>query len=99
MFFELCEKFDFFQFYINDVLKKYFDDFCIAYIDDILIYNKSIKKHKIHVRKMLKTLRFVELQLNIEKCEFFVIEIIYLKLIIFNKNIRMNFQKVLIIKE
>ena len=31
-----------FQSYINLVLRKYLDLFCIAYLDDILIYSKDI---------------------------------------------------------
>ena len=39
---------------INDILKKYLDRFCIAYLDDILIYSDSIEDHKKHVRLVLK---------------------------------------------
>ena len=28
------------------------DEFCTAYIDDILIYNNSKKKHQTHVQKV-----------------------------------------------
>ena len=88
-----------FQLYINDVLREYLDAFCTAYIDDILIYSKSVKEHKIHVRKVLEALRAARLQLDIGKCEFFVTETTYLGLIISDKGIRMDPQKVLAIKE
>ena len=88
-----------FQHYINDVLREYLDAFCTAYIDDILIYSKSRKEHRIHVRKVLTALRDAGLQLDIEKCEFFVTETTYLGLIISNKGIRMDPRKVQTIKD
>ena len=34
-----------FQRYINWTLKDFLDDFCLAYIDDIIIYSKSVSQH------------------------------------------------------
>ena len=42
-----------FQRFINSVLFNYLDDFCIAYIDDILIYSDNPLEHEIHVKKVL----------------------------------------------
>ena len=50
-----------FQGYINSVLYKYLDDFCIAYIDNILIYSNSKAEHREHVQKVLERLREVGL--------------------------------------
>ena len=43
------------QSFINDLLWEYLNDFCIAYLDDILIYSMSMKKH---YQQMHKVLRF-----------------------------------------
>ena len=43
--FGLCEASSSFQSYINDILWDYLDIFTTAYIDDILIYSKSVKEH------------------------------------------------------
>ncbi len=63
-------------------------------MNDILIYSNSKKKHTQHVRQVLERLRAVELQIDIEKCEFSVIEIKYLGLIITIHGIKMNPEKV-----
>ena len=45
------------QQFIKDLLWKYLNDFCTAYLDDIFIYSTSMKKHRQHVRKVLTKLR------------------------------------------
>ena len=51
--FDFCEVSFSFQNYINDVLHEYLDDFCIIYINHILIYNENRKKHIRYVRLIL----------------------------------------------
>jgi hypothetical protein len=57
---------------MNDVLIEYLDNFCIAYLDDILIYSKDELTHTLHVKKVLERLRQAGLQVNIKKSEFHV---------------------------
>ena len=79
--FKLTNKSSSFQNFINNTLHNFLNVFCIVYINNILIYSNSKKKHTQHVHQILKRLRVVELQIDIEKCEFSVIEIKYLSLI------------------
>jgi len=80
--FKLTNESSLFQNFINDILHDFLNVFCIAYMNDILIYSNSKKKHTQHVHQILKRLKVVEIQINIEKCEFSVIKIKYLSLII-----------------
>src|SRR5436190_22441170 len=59
-----------YQHYMNDVLFDYLDDFCTAYLDDILIYLEDEEEHVLHVRKVLEHLQKAGLQVDIEKSEF-----------------------------
>src|SRR5690606_7659833 len=43
-----------FQHFINDVLRPYLDQFCTAYLDDILIYSDNLEDHVKHVRLVLQ---------------------------------------------
>ena len=43
--FNLCEASSSFQSYINDILQNCLNIFATVYIDDILIYSKSVKEH------------------------------------------------------
>jgi hypothetical protein len=88
-----------FQNLINDTLRQYLDDFCTAYLDDILIYSKTLKEHKRHVRLVLEALTEAGLHLDINKCEFHVSEVKYLGLIISDKDIRMDPEKIRAIME
>ena len=38
---------------VNNTLREFLDQFYICYIDDILIYSKTTKEHREHVRKIL----------------------------------------------
>ena len=97
MSFDLCNVSNTFQFFINVILKKYLNDFCSDYLNDILIYNETREQHVKHVFKILKRFQIVDLYLDIDKCEFFVKKIKYLKLIIIIDDIKMNSKKIEII--
>ncbi len=72
-----------FQRYINWVLREYLDEFCTAYIDDILIFSGgSLADHRDKVKKVLQRLQDAGLQLDIGKCEFEVKTVRYLGFVI-----------------
>jgi hypothetical protein len=90
-----------FQRYINWTLRKYIDDFCSAYLDDVLIYTDgSLKEHRKHVNKVLDALGQAGLSLDIKKCEFEVKSTKYLGFIIeAGQGLRMDPEKVKAIRE
>ncbi|CBF89606.1 hypothetical protein AN0376.2 [Aspergillus nidulans FGSC A4] len=90
-----------FQKYINWTLREYLDEFCSAYIDDVLVYtNGDLRQHRKHVRMVLKKLEEAGLYLDIKKCEFECKETKYLGFIIqAGKGIKMDPEKVKAIKE
>ena len=42
-----------YQRYINNVLFNYLNNFCTAYLDDIIIYSKNKLEYEEHVYKVL----------------------------------------------
>jgi len=98
MFFELINELASFQHYINNVLFDCLHKFCQAYLNDILIYSKILKEHKTHVKEVLNKLREVDLQIDIDKCEFKIQKISFLELLIFINDLRMNSRKVDVIR-
>ena len=83
---------------MNDVLFDYLDDFCTAYLDDIIIYSEDPLKHKCYVRKVLERLRKAGLQVDIKKLEFSVTCTKFLSFIIFTDSIKVDLEKVAVIK-
>ncbi|KAL5599077.1 uncharacterized protein BROUX77_006110 [Berkeleyomyces rouxiae] len=89
------------QRYINSTLRDYLDDFCSAYLDDVLIYTDG--SHKDHMRKVnlvLERLGDAGLRLDLNKCEFAVTETKYLGFIIqAGEGIKVDPAKVAAIRE
>ena len=55
--FGLCNGPATFQRYINKILSGLLDDFCTAYMDDILIYSEDPLEHEAHVAQVLERLK------------------------------------------
>ncbi|KAI1000108.1 Transposon Ty3-G Gag-Pol polyprotein [Podosphaera aphanis] len=90
-----------FQRYINWLLRDHLDDFCTAYIDDILIFSSGSREdHQEKVKIVLRKLQDGGLTLDIMKCEFEVKKTKYLGYIIdVDQGIRMDPEKVKAIRE
>ena len=92
--FGLCNAPETFQRYINKSLREYFDVFCAAYPDDMLIYSTNKEEHASHVLQMLKRLHQRGLQVNIDKCEFNTTRVKYLGTIVTINGLEMDTEKV-----
>ena len=92
--FGLCNAPGTFQHYMNDTFRDYLDDFLANYMDDLLVYSKTLKEHKIHVRKVLRRLQEAGLYLKPSKCEFHKTEVKFLGYIITENGIAMDPTKV-----
>lgn len=86
----LCNTPGTFQAYINEVLRRYLDDFCSTYLDNVLIYIKTLEEHKDHVQKAVSRLGEAGLFMNIDKCHFAVKQVKYLGLILTTEGIDMD---------
>jgi hypothetical protein len=50
----------------------------VVFIDDILVYLSSYLEHEKHLRKVLEILRENKLYAKLDKCEFWLKEVIFL---------------------
>ena len=87
------------QRYMNDTLFDYLDDFCTAYLDDIIIYSEDPLEHEVHVRKVLERLRDAGLQADIRKSEFHVKRTKYLGFIISTDGVEADLEKTAVIQQ
>ena len=99
MLFELMNASAICQEMINDALWEYLNIFIIAYLDDILVFFKTMKEHINHIEKVLKQLNERDLQLKSEKCEFYKKDVNFLEFMIGRKEIRMNSVKINAVRE
>ena len=87
-----------YQSLINNIFRKYLDDFVIAYLNDILIYFKTLEEHVKHVIKILKTLEKTDVRINNEKSVFYVQRVNFLGYILIISEIKMDPVKITAIK-
>ena len=83
--FGFCNGLASWQHLINDMLFDFLYYFVQAYLDDILIYSKTLQDHCFHVCQVLQHLRKVGLQADIDKCKFHVQKTKFLSPIISTK--------------
>jgi cell fate regulator YaaT (PSP1 superfamily) len=75
---------------INNALAECLDIFAIVYLDDILVYSLNKESYKAHVRIVLAQLKKYNLQLKLEKCEFYTKEIKFLRFRVSPKGIAIS---------
>ena len=79
---------------VNNVLRNMLDKSVIAYLDDILIYSKTIEQHIEDVKRVLICLAQVSLYLEPEKCEFHQKKVQFLGYIITTEGVKADPEKI-----
>ena len=67
-----------FQRFMNDVLKSVIKKFALVYLDDVIIYSKTLEQHIKHTEKVLDLLRKAGLKIKISQCTFLQTSVNYL---------------------
>ena len=75
------------------------DSSVLVFLDDILIYSKTLADHKRHVRQVLDILRREKLYAKASKCDFFKDEVEFLGHIVGAQGVRMMEDKVKAVQE
>ena len=75
------------------------DDFTIVFLDDILIFSKTLEEHRVHVRKVMDLLRKHQLYAKPSKCELFKEQVEFLGHVVDNKGMHMMESKVEAIRD
>ncbi|GBG80434.1 hypothetical protein CBR_g30899 [Chara braunii] len=67
-----------FQAAMTNEFRAMLDRFVLVYLDDILVYSRTLEDHLGHLRRVLETLRRAKFKANRDKCEFVQQELEYL---------------------
>ena len=79
---------------MNRVFHEYLDRFVIVFIDDILIFSKSMEEHEEHLRIVFQILMEKKLYAKFKKCEFWLNQVVFLGYVISKAGIFVDLSKV-----
>ncbi|KAM0735252.1 Retrovirus-related Pol polyprotein from transposon 17.6 [Formica fusca] len=83
-----------FQRLMDNVLTGLQGNELFVYLDDIVVYARSLKEHDVKVKELMQRLREANLQLQPDKCQFLRHEVAYLEHIIGNDGVRPDPSKI-----
>ncbi|GBG80876.1 hypothetical protein CBR_g31432 [Chara braunii] len=67
-----------FQRCMNDLFRPWLDKFVVVYLDDILVFSRTLQEHQGHLRQVLEKLREGNFKINAKKCEWAKTQVLYL---------------------
>ena len=79
---------------MNKVFMDELDKFVVVFIDNILIYSKSVQEHEQHLRVVLEKLRVHKLYAKFRKCEFWLEKVAFLGPILAAEGVAVDPEKV-----
>nr|KYP66248.1 Transposon Ty3-G Gag-Pol polyprotein [Cajanus cajan] len=80
--------------YMNRIFRSFLDRLVVVFIDDILVYSRSLEDHREHLRLVLEVLRERQLYAKLSKCEFCLSEVKFLGHVISVEGIAVDLTKV-----
>jgi hypothetical protein len=76
------------------MLREYLDQFCTAYLDDIVVFLNSLEEHREHVRLIIAKLQEAGLYLKLSECEFEMQRISFVGFIVTPEGVEMEADRV-----
>ncbi|GBG77218.1 hypothetical protein CBR_g23545 [Chara braunii] len=71
----------------------------LAYLDDILVFSKTLKEHQGHLRQVLEKLREANFKINAKKCEWAKTQVLYLGHVLDGDGIKPEDSKIAAIRD
>ena len=84
---------------MNRVFEEYLDKFVIVFIDDILVYSRTMEEHELHLKLVLEKLREKKLYAKFSKCEFWLKKVAFLGHVMSEEEISVDPSKVEVVSQ
>ena len=84
---------------MHQVLQPYLDRSVVVFLDDILVYSKTLEEHVQHVRQVLQQLRQHRLYAKLSKCAFGLHEVDFLGHVVSKDGVKVDPKKTKAIEE
>ncbi|GBG63145.1 hypothetical protein CBR_g36914 [Chara braunii] len=84
---------------MNDVFRPWLDKFVVVYLDDILVFSRTLQEHQGHLRQVLEKLREANFKINAKKCEWVKTQVLYLGHVLDGDGIRPEDSKIAAIRD
>jgi hypothetical protein len=88
-----------FQAEMNRIFAKQLNKFVLVYLDDILIFSKTLAEHISHMRQVFQVLRDNRLYAKLSKCEFCLPEVTFLGHVVGKDGIKVDPKKIQAVKD
>lgn len=83
-----------FQRVMDNVLREYLHKFCFVYMDDVVIFSKSLHEHMVHLKLIFNKIKEFNLKVQLDKSEFLCKEVAFLGHVITPEGIKPNPSKI-----
>ncbi|GBG83881.1 hypothetical protein CBR_g37750 [Chara braunii] len=97
--FGLCNAPDTFQTEMHCILRPYLDRFVVLYLDDILVFSRSVEEHAQHLALVIQALHEAQYKINRDKSSFGVTSVTYLGHVISGEGLAPEATKVVAIQD
>ncbi|GBG81481.1 hypothetical protein CBR_g32471 [Chara braunii] len=97
--FGLCNAPGTFQTEMHRIFRPYLDKFMVVYLDDILVFSKTVREHAEHLALVLQSLCDSQYKINREKSSFGIPSVIYLGHVISGDGLAPEAAKIAAIQE
>ena len=84
---------------MHETFRQFLDTFVLVFLDDILVFSKTLEEHERHVRQVLEVLRKQKLYAKESKCELVKTEVEFLGHTVGRRGLSMMDEKVKAISE
>ncbi|GBG68169.1 hypothetical protein CBR_g2720 [Chara braunii] len=88
-----------FQRCMNDLFRPWLDRFVVVYLDDILVFSRTLQEHQGHLRQVLEKLREANFKINAKKCEWAKTQVLYLGHVLDRDGIKPEDNKIAAIRD